>query len=198
MRKKKWLLYRGAEFIVVTRRTDVYPVEARAGALRVSFADIDEWMSAPNNRQTIFDIYESVRGRALEETEDESEEETTTRVGDWLAQTLRCRELLAFRVPRKFLHQSPWDSDKKGGETIVATPPPPRTDRDARKSWIEIELIDSRGAPIAGERFRLELPDGSFHEATLDGRGRARVSDIDAGQCELNFPDRDLSEWRAA
>ena len=197
MHKKKWLLCRGAEIIVVTRRTDVYPEEARASALRLSAADVEKWMSNPNNRQTIFEMHEDVRGAgAAEQLEEGPEEETTARVIDWLAGTLRRRELLAFRVPRRFLGQSPSDSDAKDGETVVTTPP--RFDRDARKSWIEIELVDSLGAPVANERFRLELPDGTFYEAMLDGQGRARVSDIDAGLCEINFPDRDASEWRAA
>ena len=66
------------------------------------------------------------------------------------------------------------------------------------KTWIEIELVDEDGVPVAREPYTLNLPDGDIRSGTLDSRGRARVEDIDPGTCEVSFPEIDRREWRAA
>lgn len=60
-----------------------------------------------------------------------------------------------------------------------------------KKSWIEIELKDDDGNPVAGEPYRVEVPDGSLAEGTLDEKGFARVEGIDPGNCVVSFPRRD-------
>jgi hypothetical protein len=75
-------------------------------------------------------------------------------------------------------------------------PPPPRPTKT--KTWIEIELIDDKGKPVVGERYRIVLPDGSQEEDSLDGHGRARINDLDPGECQISFPDIDGREWGPA
>lgn len=60
-----------------------------------------------------------------------------------------------------------------------------------KKSWIEIELKDDDGNPVAGEAYRVEVPDGSLAEGSLDEKGFARVEGIDPGTCKVSFPNRD-------
>ena len=55
-----------------------------------------------------------------------------------------------------------------------------------------------KGEPVPKERYRIELPDGSPEEGFLDSQGRARVDGIEAGTCNVTFPDIDANEWRAA
>jgi type VI secretion system secreted protein VgrG len=72
---------------------------------------------------------------------------------------------------------------------------------DAKKKphWIEIELIDDQGKPVAGEHYRITLPDGTtLAEGRLDMKGRARVDGIDPGTCKVTFPDLDATTWRPA
>lgn len=57
--------------------------------------------------------------------------------------------------------------------------------------WIEIELLDDEGKPLAGERYFVELPDGSSLSGTTDGQGRARVEGVDPGTAKVSFPDLD-------
>ena len=65
-----------------------------------------------------------------------------------------------------------------------------------KKSWIEIKLIDEDGNPVAGERYRVTLPDGStLAEGTLDEKGFARVDNIDPGNCKVTFPELDGEVW---
>lgn len=63
-------------------------------------------------------------------------------------------------------------------------------------SWIEIELHDQEGEPIAGERYEIKLPDGKVSKGSLDGKGFARVQGFDPGQCKVTFPelDKDATE----
>ena len=66
----------------------------------------------------------------------------------------------------------------------AAKPPEP-------EHWIEIELLDDAGKPIANERYFVELPDGSQKSGRTDGQGRARVDGVDPGTAKVSFPDLD-------
>jgi len=66
----------------------------------------------------------------------------------------------------------------------------------AKKSWIEIELVDDENEPVPGERYRITLPDGeTAAEGTLDDKGFARVEGIDPGTCKVTFPELDKDAW---
>ncbi len=64
-----------------------------------------------------------------------------------------------------------------------------------KKSWIEIELVDEAGQPMAGEAYRVTTPDGSEQSGSLDEKGFARVSNIDPGTCKVTFPNLDKDAW---
>jgi hypothetical protein len=63
-------------------------------------------------------------------------------------------------------------------------------------TWIEIELLDEWGEPRGGERYEVTVPDGRVAEGTLDMDGRARVTGVEPGQCEVAFPDMDQESWQ--
>ena len=63
------------------------------------------------------------------------------------------------------------------------------------KSWIEIELVDENDQPVQGERYRIELPDGTVRQGTLDSKGQARIGGIDPGNCKITFPNLDKDAW---
>ncbi len=66
-----------------------------------------------------------------------------------------------------------------------------------KKSWIEIELLDDEGNAVAGEHYRVTLPDGTtIAEGTTDENGCARVENIDPGNCRVTFPRLDKSSWK--
>lgn len=82
------------------------------------------------------------------------------------------------------------------GEAIEA-PPAPTSAREAKVAltWIEIQLIGEDGQPIPGEKYRIDLPDGSVREGSLDSKGQARVDGIDPGNCVVTFPALDEEAW---
>ena len=60
--------------------------------------------------------------------------------------------------------------------------------------FIELELLDEEDQPVAGEPYEITLPDGStLASGTTDEKGRARVDNIDPGQCQIRFPRIDKS-----
>jgi hypothetical protein len=67
-----------------------------------------------------------------------------------------------------------------------------------KKSWIEIELVDEAGEPVAGESYEITLPDGKTTKGTLDSKGFARVDGIDPGTCKVTFPNLDKDAWDRA
>jgi hypothetical protein len=69
------------------------------------------------------------------------------------------------------------------------------TEEPPKKSWIEIELVGENGEAIAGERYRITLPDNRVAEGTLDSRGFARVDGFDPGTCKVTFPELDQEAW---
>ena len=64
--------------------------------------------------------------------------------------------------------------------------------------WIEIMLFDEEKKPVAGQLYRITLPDGSVQEGTLDEEGLARVEGFESGMCQVTFPDLDQDAWEPA
>lgn len=79
----------------------------------------------------------------------------------------------------------------------VPPPAPPSGPPPVKTTWIEIELVDQNGKPVASEPYRVTPPDGPARTGTLDDRGFARVDGITPGTCEVTFPKIDGREWSA-
>lgn len=87
---------------------------------------------------------------------------------------------------------------KKPTFTKPTHKPKSPTNKD-KKSWVEIKLVDEKGKPVAGERYRVTLPDGNtINEGTTDGNGEAKVTNIDPGNVKITFPRLDKSSWKKA
>lgn len=57
--------------------------------------------------------------------------------------------------------------------------------------FIEIELKDDEGKPVANESYFVELPDGSTKSGRTDASGYARIDGVDPGTAKISFPDLD-------
>ena len=89
----------------------------------------------------------------------------------------------------------------KYGSTPVKPYKPPQTqeEKEKKKSWIEIELVDEEKKPVPGEKYKITLPDGeTVAEGTLNEKGLARVDGIDPGTCKITFPELDQEAWEKA
>jgi hypothetical protein len=63
-------------------------------------------------------------------------------------------------------------------------------------AWIELELIDEAGNPMAEEEYRLERTDGIVKEGKLDKDGHARIEDLPEGEHRLSWPKLDRAAVR--
>ncbi len=76
---------------------------------------------------------------------------------------------------------------------------PTHTPDPAKTHYIEVTLVDEAGKPVAGESVRVTLPDGStVAEGCTNEKGEYKVSGIDAGNCQICFPDLDQNAWEEA
>ena len=62
-------------------------------------------------------------------------------------------------------------------------------------TWIEVRLVDTENRPIAGEPYRIRMPDSSIREGVLDEEGKVRFEGIPGGQCQVCFPRIHGDEW---
>ena len=87
---------------------------------------------------------------------------------------------------------------KYGSQKVPPYKPPEKVDENKKLSWIEIELVDALGNPVAGETYRVKLSNGTVAEGTLDEKGFARLDPIESGNCEVTFPNMDGRSWDKA
>lgn len=71
------------------------------------------------------------------------------------------------------------------------------TAKPEEHAFVDLELVDSTGAPVANEWFRVEFPDGKVKEGRLDGAGKARVPGAKKGKVKVSFPRLHGDAWRA-
>lgn len=69
-------------------------------------------------------------------------------------------------------------------------------ERVAKRTWIEVRLVDEEDKPVAGVGYRIELSDGSLQFGKTDAGGGLRYSDIPEGVCNFSF-DLDEQAWEA-
>src|SRR5437762_868005 len=69
-------------------------------------------------------------------------------------------------------------------------PPPPPAAAQA-KAFLDVQMVDDAGAPLAGEPVKIELPDGTMIDDKLDSQGRLRRDDIDPGSAKIHLVDHE-------
>jgi len=106
----------------------------------------------------------------------------------------------------KIKAQQRQEKSGKYGSTTVEPFEPPKDDAanesasDAKKEptpkgWVEVEMVDEAGDPVAGLRYEVTLPDGRVDSGTLDSKGFARIEGFEPGYCKVSFPDLDTETW---
>lgn len=111
------------------------------------------------------------------------------------------RDVLVFQERREAW--SGGTSGGGGGGGAAAKAPPPEEEAPVEKApevraWIEVQLLDADGSPIAGETCRITLTNGKVVEQATDKYGLVRVADIDPGKCEVTFPKLADGIWAPA
>ncbi|MGH8444437.1 MAG: carboxypeptidase-like regulatory domain-containing protein, partial [Solimonas sp.] len=73
----------------------------------------------------------------------------------------------------------------------------PKAEENKDKThYVEVELVDEAGQPVAGEAVRVTLPDGeTVSQGTTDEKGLFKITNIDPGSVQISFPDLDDQAW---
>jgi hypothetical protein len=153
---------------------------------------IGNWLRDLRWRRAVLEMYEVAYGTPVRGALGFEQAHVVKQIED----AFRRRVLVCLRIQREAE-----SGNRKQGEESQAAPAPPKPapPRATKpRTWIAIELVDDKDKPIPNERFRIELPDGSYAEGRLDGAGKARLNDIDPGTCQVTFPDMDGKEWKSA
>jgi hypothetical protein len=74
--------------------------------------------------------------------------------------------------------------------------PKPRPIKDL-KTWIEIHLVDEQDKPVANVGYSVKVPEGVLYEGKTDENGKAKITNIDPGTCDVSF-DIHEKEWKGA
>ena len=64
-----------------------------------------------------------------------------------------------------------------------------------KKTWVEIELVDSQGKVLAGEPYEIKMGEEVLSTGTTDEKGMARIEGIDPGSVDIIFPRIDQTRW---
>lgn len=65
----------------------------------------------------------------------------------------------------------------------------------AAVTWIEFVLEDEAGEPVAGQKYEIEMPDGSVAKGTTDANGKTKIDGVESGKCKLSLPDLHKDSW---
>lgn len=77
-------------------------------------------------------------------------------------------------------------------DQVICPAPPSET-----IPFVEFELVDMAGRPVAGERYRVTFSDGTSQEGNLGDDGLIRYEGMPEGDCVITFPDLDGEAWEA-
>jgi hypothetical protein len=61
--------------------------------------------------------------------------------------------------------------------------------------WVQLELVDQDGQPVANEPFEVEDSNGNVRKGVLDEKGFGEVGGLAPGECQVSFPERQWKHW---
>lgn len=70
--------------------------------------------------------------------------------------------------------------------------------KEEEKTFVEVEVVDSENQPVPGEKYEIQLLDGTKKKGVTDSRGRIRLDEVDLGEYKIMFPDLDANDWEQA
>ncbi len=66
-----------------------------------------------------------------------------------------------------------------------------------KKHWFGIRVVDEKGKPVPGVKVKLKLTDGTTPAITIDDTGGYTTAKcLEAGNCEVTFPELFDVEWK--
>ena len=163
----RWALVRSHEVGPEHRDRTVPPADA-AEMVASSFDDMNAWPS-------LHELFEDLAGGLLRAP---SARDIESAMLPALVDAINRGDLVALREPRKplVMRQAPRPFPS-------AQPKPPRKVVD--KHFLDVRVMDDKGVPLSGRRYRLQLPNGIKEEGRLDSAARIFKPNVDEGTARL-------------
>jgi hypothetical protein len=138
--------------------------------------------------RTLLDVYEALGGRMRPGLSNLERRSFLEQVWTEVEEAFQTGRLALLQLPRPvFIPSERVEIDESDWE-----------DESEPTSWVGLLLEDEGGEPVAGQRVRVKLADGTVRESVSDDKGRIRLDGIPQGNCQVEFVGIDASDWRAA
>jgi hypothetical protein len=176
----EYLVVRGTE-LHTGEEQDRIPVEAVPWRLR-------GWRGDGSAERTLLEVYEALGGRVHSGLSSLERGAFLEQVWTEVEAAFESDRLALLRLPQPVFIPSEWEkAEEEDWE-----------DRSEPTSWVGLVLEDEEGEPVAGQRVRIKLADGTVRESVSDDKGRIRLDGIPQGNCQVEFLGMDAGDWRAA
>lgn len=176
----EFLVVRGIEVLSEEEKNRI-PADAVLWRLR-------GWRGDLAAERTLLDVYEALGGRMRSGLSSLERRSFLEHVWTEVETAFESDRLALLKVARPvFIPAEPEEAEDSDWE-----------DESEPTSWVGLVLEDEDGEPVAGQRVRIKLADGTVKERVSDDKGRIRLDGVPAGNCQVEFPGMDAGDWRAA
>ncbi len=146
------------------------------------------WRGDPSAERTLLEVYEALGGWMRSGLSSLERRSFLEHVWTEVEAAFASERLALLNVPRPtFIPSAPEEAEEDDWK-----------DDSEPTSWVGILLEDEEGEPVASQRVRIKLADGTVRESVSDDKGRIRLDGIPLGNCQVEFPGMDAGDWRAA
>ncbi len=98
-------------------------------------------------------------------------------------------------VPRFQGGGAPYDGAKAAASRWIPKPVEPDKRPSSEYAWVELELRNQLGEPVAFRSFRVLQNGRVVREGVTNGNGFARVEGLVPGACDVEFVDLDVKDF---
>jgi hypothetical protein len=162
--------------------------DERALIAKPSSAEIDRWCADVTSSPEMLRFYEELTGDRLRPP---TTIDIEHRVKPALYRAFHRGELVTLdRAPAPSIEKR--DDGVHGKKAAFEAPAPPEAPRKAarpvsEKTFLDVRLVNGKGKPIAGCKFKLQLPSGVSETGTLGSDARIAKAQLDPGVALLTF-----------
>ena len=188
--RQGWTLRIAGEDVLVVRRGGL---RAGEGVLPVPHSLLARCLADPRNRSALHSLYAADVGRPAVLTGSLDHGTAFDHVKTAVEEAFYRGRLLVVGTPPAWSIVTDPGAKKATDDTAGPVAGP---NTKTKKTWIEIRLVNKKGDPVPGAKYRIKLTDDSVEEGTTDEFGSARFTGIDPGTCQVSFLEFDAKEWK--